>query len=145
MSITFYKAFQADDDGGYRYESCDCDIKWNDAFDRGDVELLGGFMCDICRSQLNLSNANARDLLQWLDLAPKEHGVISASELAARCKRRLWDEARNHDPALEGYEQSEPGQAKLIVAGRRPDYLRENTERLLKLAERADSHFVMWG
>ena len=50
---------------------------------------------------LNACNANAYDLLRWLGLPSLElHGSAAASEVAARCRRRLWDEPRNHDPEL---------------------------------------------
>ena len=89
---------------------------------------------------VNLNNSNARDLLAWLDLdhlglwdAPR----VQLSDLAARCRRRLWSEPRNHDPAIAAEDTGGPGtgQARSIYAGRRPGYLRDLTKRLLQLAE----------
>jgi hypothetical protein len=59
-------------------------------------------------------------------------GSIDARELAARCRRRLWDEARNHDPPREAVSDG-----RLHVPARRAGYLREKTERLLAIAELA--------
>ncbi len=82
---------------------------------------------------INLANANAADLLEWLGY-PREplYGSLDARELAARCRRRLWPEARNVDPALPSHVEG-----RFIFCGRRPAYLRERTAELLAIAERA--------
>jgi hypothetical protein len=40
-------------------------------------------------------------VLRWLGFAAELFGQVPARELAARCRGRLWDEERNHDPPLE--------------------------------------------
>lgn len=96
-------------------------------------------------THINLNNVNAADLLRWLDIeADYLVGEIPARELAARCRRRLWDVARNHDLAIEGYVESAVGCATVICAGRRAGYLRERTAELLELAERAGQGTVRW-
>jgi len=88
---------------------------------------------------LNLGTANAMDLLRWLGIPADEYGQHPASDLAARCQRRLWNVERNHDPALAASVEGEPGTGRCsaITLGRCPDYLREKTAALLWLAEKA--------
>jgi hypothetical protein len=88
---------------------------------------------------LNLGNTNAGDLLDWLTLPRVLWGEIAAQELAARCRRRLWDVARNHDPAL-----AELVDGRFITCGRRAGYLRERTAELLSLAEKAGDARIRW-
>jgi hypothetical protein len=97
---------------------------------------------------VNLANANARELLQWLDLDddPSLLGECKASELRARCMRRLWDVKRNHDPARDGSYSQEPGHAAFIVGGRAPDYLRGKCAALLALIKDVpDETLITWG
>jgi hypothetical protein len=63
---------------------------------------------------LNLANANACELLEWLALPRVLCGELDAHELAVRCRRRLWDIARNHDPAR--------AEGRLITCARRAGY-----------------------
>jgi len=86
----------------------------------------------------NLSNAAA--LLAWLDLPADLHGQLPARELAARCRRRLWPEARNVD---EGEAGAESG--RVISGGRRPGYLEGRTADLLRVCDRAGDRNVVWG
>ena len=89
-----------------------------------------------------MSNCNARDLLTWLGLSCDDEGIsgiVEARELAARCRRRLWDVERNHDAGVDGYRDG-----NVINCGRRPDYLRERTEQLLKVAIFAGDALVGW-
>ena len=51
-------------------------------------------------SPLDLPRSEGLDLLDWLGLGRPEFGAISARELAPRCRRRLWDIARNAHPSL---------------------------------------------
>jgi len=59
-----------------------------------------------------------------------------------RCRRRLWDVARNHDPARA--ERAERAEGRLITCARRADYLRERTGDLLRLAENAGAARIRW-
>ena len=96
---------------------------------------------------LNLANMNAAELLRWLDIDANDDdlfGEISARELAARCRRRLWDVARNYDPEIAARVDSEPGRATAIWCGRRPGYLRDKTAELLELAHRAGQGMIQW-
>jgi hypothetical protein len=95
---------------------------------------------------LNLSNVNAREVLAWLGYEIGEGllGELDARELAARCRRRLWNEPRNHDPELPGWEGRGAGGVRVVQFARRPGYLREKTEALLKLAERAGEGAVAY-
>jgi hypothetical protein len=84
--------------------------------------------------ELNLSNTNARALLQWLGYAAEDLcGELPAGELAARCRRRLWPEARNQDPGLPARWDG----TRFWDGGRPPGYLQERTRELLELASLA--------
>jgi hypothetical protein len=98
---------------------------------------------------LNVANINAGDLLRWLSLpAYDEHGCLCgelpAAELSARCRRRLWPEARNFDPARAATDFQVPGRARVIDCGRPEGYLRERTEQLLALCERDRESIIDW-
>src|SRR5258708_144458 len=88
---------------------------------------------------LNLANDNASELLEWLALPRVLCGEFDAHELAVRCRRRLWDVARNHDPA-----RAERVDGRLITCARGADYLRERTADLLRLAENAGAARIRW-
>ena len=88
---------------------------------------------------INLANSNAFDLLTWLMLPAEPCGAVNARELAARCRRRLWDVERNHDPARPCSEEG-----NFIDCGRRAGYLRERTAELLRLSERAAEALIQW-
>jgi hypothetical protein len=89
---------------------------------------------------MNLSNRNAADLLAWLGLPTDDlYGSIAARELAARCRRRLWNEARNVDRELP-----ETHAHCCVVLGRPAGYLRTRTEELLGLAELASDDVISW-
>lgn len=99
---------------------------------------------------LNLANLNAIDLLRWLGLRVDSEaeliGEVAAPELAARCRRRLWDEPRNHDPELPGSLIAEAGRPTVVICGRRAGYLREKTAELLTLVEACGAgDMVRWG
>lgn len=82
--------------------------------------------------------------------------------MVARCRRRLWDVSRNHDPEIHGHDsgderllvvesdgtqrvvRGEPG-PRIIYCGRNAGYLREKTEKLLKLAEIVGDGVINWG
>jgi hypothetical protein len=97
---------------------------------------------------LNMSNVNAFDLLRWLDLPVDYCGEISVAELTPKLRRRLWEEDRNLDPAIESNEYGGPGtgHCKVIECGRDPGYLRNKTKELLALCEKAgNSATITWG
>ncbi len=71
---------------------------------------------------LDLPRSEALDLLDWLGLGRPEFGAISARELAPRCRRRLWNIARNAHPSL-----------------------RAHTAELLSVAEAAGEGMVLFG
>lgn len=103
-------------------------------------------LCDECLNHMvNVGYGNDADLLRWLGLEVDCSGIIEARELAARCRRRLWDESRNHDPEIPGWVEKGARGATVIYCGRSPDYLRRKTEALLKIAEIAGDHYVSWG
>jgi hypothetical protein len=96
---------------------------------------------------LNVSNPNAADLVRWLGLPGGDDlcGAIGGRELAARCRRRLWPEARNFDPELPRHEsRSSPDGALFVFCGRPEGYLRMRTEELLALAGRAGASVISW-
>lgn len=95
---------------------------------------------------INLCNANARDLLDWLGIPHQDLcGQIKGTELAAKCQRRLWNEPRNHDPGKITVEEETPGGARVIQCGRDRDYLWARTHWLLSMAERAGERLVLFG
>jgi len=151
MSVTFYIG-QVNEEKGWTEPAyrCDCDQRYSDAWDAADIADLpypdlGEFKCEDCTdTSLNLGNSNAYDLIRWLDLPVDYSGEIGGPELAARCRRRLWDVDRNHDAAIEGYEHGGDGHARQVYLGRRPGYLRERTANLLRLAEKAGDRPVVW-
>jgi hypothetical protein len=92
---------------------------------------------------LNFSNQNTQVLLDWLGV-PHDHlyGSIKGTELAAKCRRRLWPESRNVDVGTQTEEEYD---GRLIRFGRPPGYLPERTAQLLQLAERAGEKNVVFG
>lgn len=153
MSITFY-ASQFDAERGYHAPMfrCDCAERWGadwDVADASGAEYPEVYSCEHCRADVNLANGNARDLISWLGVEFDYCGTVDARELAAKCRRRLWDESRNHDPAVTGAERAElmgvELSSRVIICNRRPDYLRSTTERILALAEKAGENSVSWG
>ena len=153
MSITFYIAIQVE--GGTRYAyHCDCSQRWCDACDaayaKGE-EAPPMRTCEDCTDvEVNMANLNAVEWLRWMDLPAVPSGEIKAGDLAARCRRRLWDEARNHDPAISGRDRArtyglEGGVgARVIFADRDEDYLRNQTARMLKVCEKAGDRLIAW-
>lgn len=149
MSVTFSIAVEITPGFFDIAEDCDCLDAWDRA--RIDAEARGEetpdlFSCEVCRAEINISNVNARSVIAWLGLPDDDLcGAVPARELAARCRRRLWDEPRNHDPALPGGVEVGALGALLVDGGRPAGYLRRQVERLLALAERAGDRFVSWG
>jgi hypothetical protein len=148
VSITFSIVITVDGEMRFAYH-CDCQERWCEACDEAwakGVDAPDEFFCADCTDvTVNMSNANAREWLRWIGLPADDCGEIGAMELAARCRRRLWDETRNYDPAVEGSDHKTPGHARLIVCDRRPNYLREKTEQMLKICEKAGDRLISWG
>lgn len=114
-------------------------------------EECKGFCKECLKHNMNQSSTNARDLIEWLDLWEFSnngdlYGSMPAQELVARCQRRLWDEPRNVDPAVQAVEEGGPGtgQCKTIFHGRDQGYLRIKTRELLFIAQCAGEHRVFW-
>ncbi|MFL6605762.1 MAG: hypothetical protein ACJ8R9_31175 [Steroidobacteraceae bacterium] len=95
---------------------------------------------------VNISNTNAREFLDWIDLEHTElWGEMKARELVALLRRRLWPEMRNRDdsgrPSL--IDCSSSG-AVVITFGREGGKLACYAERLLILAEYAGDGTIIW-
>lgn len=124
MSITFYPAVNEEGKPMFRCQDSD------------NLECS----CEACTQFMNLSNFNAADFLRWLDLyTPRLTGVIKASEIVARCKRRLWPEARNSDPGTETVQKD-----KLILYGRPEGYMQEKCEQMIRLCEETRAEWIAW-
>lgn len=97
---------------------------------------------------LNYSSANAEDVLRWLGVDPRTEdglcGDIKGTELAAKCRRRLWPEKRNETPAVESTDVKRPGQCRIIMGSREANYHQERARELLVLAESAGERMVCW-
>ena len=148
MSTTFYIAISEGGCTRFAYR-CECLARWNDACDEAwakGLDMPSELSCGDCTDvEVNMSEGNAMEWLRWIGLAAEYGGEIKASDLAALCRRRLWDEARNYDPAVAGSDRQEQGRARLIVCDRRPNYLREKTEQMLKICEKAADRLIAWG
>lgn len=81
---------------------------------------------------LNVNNVNGCDLLRWLGLSADPYGEVSAADLAARCRRRLWPEARNADGGRPAEEHG-----RIVMGARAPGYLPARAGELLELCKRA--------
>ena len=151
MSITFYIAIEVDGPKGreirFAYR-CDCSKRWCDACDEAwanGTKAPDMFFCDDCTNvELNMANGNAVDWMRWIGLASAPCGEIKARELAAMCRRRLWNEPRNHDPALDGADYKIEGGPRVIISDRPPNYLHDQTERMLKICEKAGDRLIAW-
>jgi predicted Rdx family selenoprotein len=83
---------------------------------------------------VQLSIENGQAILAWLWFKQEDYGYMEASELAARCRRRLWPIPRNFDPATPPKKDR---RGNIFSPGRPAGFLRAHTEALLQLAERA--------
>jgi hypothetical protein len=90
---------------------------------------------------MDLANVNAARLLEWLGILV-DHlvGEMPAREVAALCRRRLWPEPRNFDPATP-----DEVSGRMYCFGRPAGYLRQRTAELLELAELAGDGLISWG
>lgn len=149
MSVTF-SIMKRHEDGSLRFAyRCDCSRRWCDdcdaAWAKGE-DTPDQYTCENCTdTDINMANGNAMEWMRWVGLVADYGGEVEASKLAALCRRRLWDEQRNYDPAIEGDEFKVEGGPMVIMCGRRPNYLREQTERMLKLCEKAGDGVISWG
>lgn len=148
MSISFYIANRLPD-GGTKYAyRCDCSERWcaacDEAYEKQEPSPAM-FTCDNCTDvEVNMANVNAAEWMRWIGIPCTSIGEMPAKELAALCRRRLWDEQRNYDPALDGAEYKVEGGPMVIMAGRRPNYLRSQTELVLRVCEKAGERLVAW-
>jgi len=148
MSVDFYIAVEMD--GGTRYVyRCDCSQRWCDAcdiaYEKGEQSPTM-FSCDNCTDvSVNLHNGNAAAWLQWVGLSSQPYGEVKATELAALCRRRLWDEPRNHDVGFEGSDHKGPTGPRVISGGRPDGRLRDITEQMLRVCEKAGDRLIAWG
>lgn len=95
---------------------------------------------------MNLSNSNAWALLEWVGIPPDHGGAVSARELAALARRRLWPEVcERGDEGISPSVTKTPGCCTLIDSGRRPGYFQERAGQLLRLAEAAGDGVIAWG
>lgn len=166
MSITFFAAQKINNHRGGEIVTslfnCDCDQRYLAAHDKVELEWLrlrdvnpmcqdpewpspADYTCNICNHTMNLNNRNAHDLLDWIGLKFEECGSVSARDMAAKCRRRLWNEPRNYDIGIESTEENQLGHAKVVNCGRDPGYLRHKTEKLLEIADWAGDNLIAWG
>jgi hypothetical protein len=146
MSITFFIARVAEDGTTRMAYRCDCSERWCNACDATvyPEPYPPMFTCDDCTdTEMNLANLNAMEFIDWLGI--KADYSMPATEVAALCRRRLWDEKRNHDPEREGAEYKVPNGPRVIECGRGPDYLRSKTEIMLRICEKAGDRLIAWG
>lgn len=96
------------------------------------------------RTFVNVGNITGRDLLVWLgySLGPYLGEALDPGDLAAHCRRRLWDEPRNIDPAVPELVLAA---GRAILLGRPEGYLRRRCEDLLRLAETAGDRTIHFG
>ena len=150
MSITFYVASETQHPeygtviSGHH---CDCMQRWGRDCDAlpADAEWPAMYGCETCDAEINLANGNAFDLLAWVGLEVNAMGHVAARELAPLVRRRLWDEDRNHDPAIGADDFRGSKGARVVYGGRAAGYLRAKCEKLLALCERAGDRLIAWG
>lgn len=148
MSVDFYIAIEVD--GGTRYAyRCDCSRRWCDDCDLAWQEgrdTPDQYSCENCTDvSVNLHNQNAGDWMRWVGIQSEPHGHMKASDLAALCRRRLWDEKRNHDAPVAFEDHQTPGRARVIMGGRPEGRLRQITEQMLRVCEKAGDRLIAWG
>jgi hypothetical protein len=147
MSITFFIARREPDGTTRMAYRCNCSERWcnacDAAFDKNEQSPEMYTCADCTDVEMNLANQNAMEFIHWLGI--NADYSIPAPEMAALCRRRLWDEKRNHDPAKDGDEYKVEGGPRVIIAERRPGYLREKTEIMLRICEKAGDRLIAWG
>jgi hypothetical protein len=155
MSITFYIAKRMPEalGGGTRYVyRCDCSERWCAACDEAylaNTDSPAMFSCDDCTdTEVNMANMNAAEWMRWVGITSESCGEIPAKDLAVLCRRRLWDEARNHDPKVTSEEFAKlhglDGHPRVIFGERAEDYLRSRTAQILRICEKAGDKLIAW-
>lgn len=114
-----------------------------------DYEHVGGGM------EYNLSNTNARELLDFLGVETEDDlcGSILAKDLEVVCRRKLMVmSAKGEDPeipetALRTVPGSRESRATFIMCRREAGYLVNRTMDLLALAQqrKSDTDKITWG
>lgn len=94
---------------------------------------------------LNLSNANARLVLQRLGLASEDlYGSVRGEALIRLCERALKN--NQDDGGTPDVEESAPGLATVIYGGQRPGYFSEKFNLLREMGVRAGQlGVIIWG
>ena len=105
-----------------------------------------GCHCPAAQMYVELSNANARDFLNWLGLESTElYGEMRARQLAPLLRRRLWPTSREHgDAGRSGGIECKARGPTIIDCGRPAGRLAEHAQRLLALAEHAGDGIIVW-
>lgn len=131
MSVTFYPAV-VDEHGSRPLLRCACP---------DDIEAAVADPCAACRAQVNMANANAAAVLEWLGLpvSPALAGSIRASALLALCEAGapLPEEDRGTPDVVRS--------ERARVCGRPPGYLARRVAELRTIATIARDHWVGWG
>jgi hypothetical protein len=124
MSVSFYPANQS------YVEGCQFDHT------AVDHEVFG--MCiEPTQPEVNVSNANARELLDMLGVDPGELvGRFDATELHNKCALAMLDPDL-YDEGRPSVESQGAGGARIIDVGRRPGYWADLLARLQQVADAA--------
>lgn len=120
------------------------------------IQVEGSRYCDADGNPddsvgMNLANANARDLLDWIGYGDVDlwtgSGLLLARDVAVQCRQSLRLCAGNVDRARPSASSGGPGtgRCRIVVAGRREGYLMDRVEQLLVLAEKAGDGFLTYG
>lgn len=95
---------------------------------------------------VQVSNANAFDLLRFVGIKAEGCGTRPAGEVEGACLIALGMRGADEDRALPVRASGGHGQAHMIECGRREGYLRERADQLRELAQaaRAGGYSVSW-
>jgi hypothetical protein len=103
---------------------------------------------DVDSFELNLSNANALDIIEAIGLDPESSGIVAIDRfsdmLAATVRKHL--DARS--PAIPPMVDSEPGRVTMHYPGRRGGYIESRLGDLARLVQRAravNASHIGWG
>lgn len=144
MGVTFFIATRVDDDYLLPAYSCGCDTSLMIALEchEGDEPFdFSVYRCELCTDvSIAVSNVNAMELCRWWGIPAELMGEVLARDLAAACRRRLWPEERNEDPGVPPSQRS----SRVYDCGRRPGYLKERTQEMLRICEKAGDRWIAW-